>query len=56
MNNELFENIDGEQEPTVIESLCMNCHENGTTTLLLTKIPYFKEIVLMAFVSNRILT
>lgn len=32
-----------------IESLCMNCHENGTTRLLLTKIPYFKEVILMSF-------
>ncbi|CCE61568.1 hypothetical protein TPHA_0A04930 [Tetrapisispora phaffii CBS 4417] len=32
-----------------IESLCMNCGENGTTRLLLTSIPYFKEVVLMSF-------
>nr|OQO27749.1 hypothetical protein B0A51_04682 [Rachicladosporium sp. CCFEE 5018] len=32
-----------------IESLCMNCHEQGTTRLLLTRIPYFREIVLMSF-------
>ncbi|KAK3315087.1 ZPR1 zinc-finger domain-containing protein [Apodospora peruviana] len=32
-----------------IESLCMNCHENGMTRLLLTKIPYFREIVIMSF-------
>ncbi|KAK1772661.1 ZPR1 zinc-finger domain-containing protein [Phialemonium atrogriseum] len=32
-----------------IESLCMNCHENGMTRLLLTKIPYFREIILMSF-------
>ncbi|KAK6465529.1 nucleolar zinc-finger protein [Scheffersomyces coipomensis] len=32
-----------------IESLCMNCHENGTTRLLLTKIPYFREIIIMSF-------
>ena len=25
-----------------IESLCMNCRENGITKLLLTKIPFFK--------------
>ncbi|KAI8909001.1 ZPR1 zinc-finger domain-containing protein, partial [Gorgonomyces haynaldii] len=34
---------------TEIESLCMQCEENGTTRLLLTKIPHFKEIVVMAF-------
>ncbi|ESZ96723.1 putative Zinc finger protein ZPR1 [Sclerotinia borealis F-4128] len=32
-----------------IESLCMNCHENGITRLLLTRIPYFREIILMSF-------
>ncbi|KAL1587985.1 hypothetical protein WHR41_03321 [Cladosporium halotolerans] len=32
-----------------VESLCMNCHENGTTRLLLTKIPFFREIVIMSF-------
>ena len=45
----LFENLDGQQAITEIESLCMNCHENGTTKLLLTKVPHFKELVLMAF-------
>lgn len=32
-----------------IESLCMNCHENGFTRMLLTKIPYFREVVIMSF-------
>ncbi|RLV90786.1 Zinc finger protein ZPR1 [Spathaspora sp. JA1] len=32
-----------------IQSLCMNCHENGVTRMLLTKIPYFREIILMSF-------
>lgn len=32
-----------------IESLCMNCHDNGTTRLLLTSIPYFREVVIMSF-------
>ncbi|KAJ9138680.1 Zinc finger protein ZPR1 [Pleurostoma richardsiae] len=32
-----------------IESLCMQCHENGTTRLLLTKIPYFREVIIMSF-------
>lgn len=43
---------DGEVEQRVtdeIESLCMNCHENGTTRLLLTRIPFFREIVIMSF-------
>ncbi|KHN98289.1 zinc finger protein zpr1 [Metarhizium album ARSEF 1941] len=32
-----------------IESLCMNCGENGVTRLLLTAIPYFREVVVMSF-------
>ena len=32
-----------------IESLCMNCHADGTTRLLLTKIPFFREIVVTSF-------
>ncbi|KAK4494212.1 hypothetical protein PRZ48_014510 [Zasmidium cellare] len=32
-----------------IESLCMNCHEDGLTKMLLTRIPYFREIVIMSF-------
>ncbi|KAI0130354.1 zinc finger protein zpr1 [Xylariales sp. AK1849] len=44
---------DGEDdEPKVveeIESLCMNCHENGMTRMMLTTIPYFREVILMSF-------
>jgi zinc finger protein len=32
-----------------LESLCMNCHEQGTTRLLLTRIPFFREVVIMSF-------
>lgn len=32
-----------------ISSLCMRCHEQGTTRLLLTRIPFFREIVIMSF-------
>ncbi|KAK9466375.1 ZPR1 zinc-finger domain-containing protein [Lipomyces arxii] len=50
---ELTEAADGAnddpQPVTEIESLCMNCHENGSTRLLLTRIPYFREIILMSF-------
>jgi len=41
-----------DDEPKVvdeIESLCMNCHENGITRLLLTRIPFFREIIIMSF-------
>ena len=49
----LFTNISAENEsstePTELESLCINCHENGVTKLLLTRIPHYKEIILMSF-------
>ncbi|KAK9778050.1 hypothetical protein AB5N19_02567 [Seiridium cardinale] len=32
-----------------IESLCMNCHEQGTTRMMLTMIPYFREVIVMSF-------
>ncbi|KAI9440456.1 zf-ZPR1-domain-containing protein [Lactarius indigo] len=32
-----------------IESLCVNCEEQGTTRLLLTSIPYFHEVIVMSF-------
>ncbi|KAI0255755.1 ZPR1 zinc-finger domain-containing protein [Lactifluus subvellereus] len=32
-----------------IESLCMNCEEQGVTRLLLTSIPYFHEVIVMSF-------
>ncbi|CAA7396647.1 unnamed protein product [Spirodela intermedia] len=31
------------------ESLCMRCGENGTTRFLATRIPHFREVILMAF-------
>ena len=49
----LFSNLSAEDancsEPTEIESLCVNCQENGVTKLLLTRIPHYKEIILMSF-------
>ncbi|XP_056293170.1 zinc finger protein ZPR1 [Pseudoliparis swirei] len=48
----LFKDINAEDDdwlPTEIESMCMNCHLNGTTRLLLTKIPFFKEVIISSF-------
>lgn len=48
----VFKDIGAEEEdwqPTEIESMCMNCHQNGTTRLLLTKIPFFKEVIVSSF-------
>jgi zinc finger protein len=36
-------------EATVIESVCIQCEENGETRLLLTKIPFFQDIVVISF-------
>lgn len=32
-----------------IKSLCMNCHEEGITRLLLTSIPFFREVIIVSF-------
>lgn len=32
-----------------VESMCMNCHKNGVTRMLLTRIPFFREIIVMSF-------
>lgn len=33
----------------LIDSLCMNCGENGQTRLMLHKIPYFRELIIASF-------
>ncbi|KAJ7058841.1 zf-ZPR1-domain-containing protein [Mycena amicta] len=41
-----------EQEDKAVEeidSLCMKCHEQGVTRMLLTAIPYFREVIVMSF-------
>ncbi|GAB2224578.1 hypothetical protein Drorol1_Dr00005340 [Drosera rotundifolia] len=40
---------DGDAPIYQIESLCMSCHENGRTRLLLTMIPHFRTVLLSAF-------
>lgn len=40
---------DPNPETTEIESFCLSCEENGITRLLLTKIPFYKEVVVMSF-------
>ncbi|XP_041836882.1 zinc finger protein ZPR1 [Melanotaenia boesemani] len=48
----VFKDISADDEdwqPSEIESLCMNCYQNGTTRMLLTKIPFFKEIIVSSF-------
>ncbi|KAG2218509.1 hypothetical protein INT45_004111 [Circinella minor] len=45
----IFVDLHDNSKPAEIESLCMKCHEMGTTRMLFTKIPHFKEIIIMAF-------
>ncbi|KAI6073239.1 Zinc finger protein ZPR1 isoform X1 [Aix galericulata] len=40
---------DGEPRPAEIESLCMKCHRNGVTRLLLTRVPFFRELIVSSF-------
>ncbi|KZT10028.1 zf-ZPR1-domain-containing protein [Laetiporus sulphureus 93-53] len=41
---------DDEERPVQeIESLCMKCGEQGVTRLLLTTIPFFREVIVMSF-------
>ncbi|KAI0140490.1 ZPR1 zinc-finger domain-containing protein [Xylariaceae sp. FL1272] len=47
--NGAVDGADDEKVVEEIESLCMNCHENGVTRMLLTAIPYFREVILMSF-------
>ncbi|KAI7864458.1 ZPR1 zinc-finger domain-containing protein [Spinellus fusiger] len=48
-NGPLFVDLNDNSKPAEIESMCMRCHDNGTTRMLFTKIPHFKEIIIMAF-------
>ncbi|CAE6529668.1 unnamed protein product [Rhizoctonia solani] len=40
---------DDERPLQEIESLCMSCGEQGMTRMMLTNIPYFKEVIIMSF-------
>jgi len=47
----IYKDIDADDgmEPMEIESLCMNCHENGLTKLMCTRIPFYKQVIIMSF-------
>ncbi|CAG5118612.1 unnamed protein product [Candidula unifasciata] len=52
LSQPLFRDITAEDydpEITEIESLCVNCEEQGITRLFLTKIPFFKEVIVSSF-------
>jgi hypothetical protein len=59
---DVYRDIADESMPDIIESYCVNCGENvgrmlcvltlsfqGTTRLLLVRIPFFKQVILMSF-------
>ena len=47
---DIGDNVDeGESPITQLESICMNCYEKGTTRLILTRIPFYKDIVISSF-------
>jgi zinc finger protein len=48
----LFGTLGGNDDvgaPMEVSSLCMACGADGTTRILLTRIPHFREVILMAF-------
>lgn len=47
--NQVADGAEGGSNVSEIESLCLNCRENGTTRLLFTRIPFFREVVIMSF-------
>lgn len=52
MTEPIFKDLTAEDTDAAaseIDSLCLSCHEDGKTRLLFTKIPFFREVVLMSF-------
>ena len=45
----IFAQLKADNEPFVMESLCTSCGDNGKTTMLLTNIPFFKEVIVISF-------
>ncbi|XP_060518272.1 zinc finger protein ZPR1 [Cylas formicarius] len=51
----LFRDLAGDDpdpEVTEVESMCVSCGGNGKTRLLLTKIPFYKDVILMSFICD----
>ncbi|XP_014672202.1 PREDICTED: zinc finger protein ZPR1-like isoform X2 [Priapulus caudatus] len=51
-NRPLFTDLTAEDDDsgiTEIESLCINCEKSGVTRLLLTKIPFYKDVIISSF-------
>ncbi|KAG9010668.1 nucleolar zinc-finger protein [Tulasnella sp. JGI-2019a] len=43
------EEVEDDRPMQEIESLCMHCGQQGVTRMLLTNIPYFREVIIMSF-------
>ncbi|KAI5284527.1 nucleolar zinc-finger protein, partial [Ascosphaera atra] len=48
-NEDQNDDDDDQQMPISVESLCINCEKNGTTRLLLLRVPFFRDIILESF-------
>jgi zinc finger protein len=46
---EVVDKVEHASSVSQIESLCLNCRKNGTTRMLFTRIPFFREVVVMSF-------
>ena len=47
--SKIFVNLDEGVPSDIIKSICMECHAEGETRFMYTKIPMFKEIILSSF-------
>jgi len=49
-NEEFFAPLSASKDQaTVLESLCVNCEENGITKLLFVEIPFYREVIISSF-------
>uniref|UniRef100_A0A8R1HUH8 Zinc finger ZPR1-type domain-containing protein n=1 Tax=Caenorhabditis japonica TaxID=281687 RepID=A0A8R1HUH8_CAEJA len=51
-SQDIYRNLsadDYEAAPIVVESMCVNCEENGETRIMCTSIPYYKAVILISF-------
>ncbi|VDN53472.1 unnamed protein product [Dracunculus medinensis] len=42
-----------DHEPLSVESLCVNCKENGITRILFMRIPFYQQVILLSFHCDR---
>ncbi|CAD5224775.1 unnamed protein product [Bursaphelenchus okinawaensis] len=51
MTEVIYKDLSAENDeaPMELESVCVNCQENGITKLMCTRIPFYKQVILMSF-------